>query len=230
MLVERYLPLARRLAMRYARSSEPLDDLVQVACLGLVKAIARYNTDGTHTLAAFAVPTILGELRRHFRDNAWRLHMPRSTKERVLAIEQATRELTVRNGRAPTVSELGQHVAMDPELVLEALQARHAYHVLSLDVPTRSADGDSQTLADCLGAEDSALARADARATLAATLPRLRRDERALLLLRFAGELTQSEIAERYGVSQMTISRRLRQSLSALHEAAEGTTARPAGT
>ena len=227
MLVERYLPLARRLAQRYARSSEPLDDLIQVACLGLLKAIARYDTDGSHALPAFAIPTILGELRRHFRDNGWRLHVPRSTKERVLAIERATRELTVRHGRAPTVSQLSQHVAMEPELVLDALQARHAYGVLSLDSPSKPQDGASVPLVDTLGGEDGALAQVDARATLAAALPRLRRAERELLLLRFAGGLTQSEIAARYGVSQMTISRRLKRCLGELRAAADGTIALP---
>ncbi len=138
-LVERYVPLARKLALRYVRSSEPLEDLVQVASLGLVKALSRFEVDRSNRFVTFAVPTILGELRRYFRDAGWAVHVPRGTQERALQVERAERELTGRHGRSPTVAELAQYTELDIEVVLEALQAAHAYDTLSLDAPGAAA-------------------------------------------------------------------------------------------
>lgn len=221
-LVERYLPLARKLALRYARSSEPLDDLVQVACVGLVAALKRFDVDRAPSFTSFAVPTILGELRHHFRDAGWAVHVPRATQERVLQIERAQRELVGSRGRAPTVQELAQYTEMEPELVLDALQAAGVYDTLSLDAPRQGSDGEMQPLVEALGERDSRFEFVEDRSAVAAGMQILSDREREILYLRFVRELTQSEIAQRIGVSQMQISRVLRRSLVRLHEFADG--------
>ncbi len=224
MLVQRYLPLARRLALRYARSSEPLDDLVQVASLGLVKALTRFQIDRRNGFAAFAVPTILGELRRYFRDAGWSVHVPRGVQERALQVERAQRKLTGRYGRSPTVVELVEYTEMDVERVLDALQAAGAYDTLSLDAPRQGGDGELEPLVESIGEEDDRYALVESEAAVSAGLSLLSADDRRILHLRFVCELTQSEIAERVGVSQMQISRVLRRSLTQLYHFAEGTT------
>jgi RNA polymerase sigma-B factor len=221
-LAERYMPLARRLARRYVRSSEPFEDLVQVASLGLVKAIGRYEAERSNRFATYAVPTILGELRRHFRDAGWTVHVPRGTQERALLVERAARELTGRNGRAPTVSELAQYTELDPEHVLDALQAADAYDPVSLDAPRPGHDGEMEPLVEALGDEDDRYELVESEAVVAAGFRLLSLRERRILYLRFVHELTQSEIAERVGVSQMQISRLLRRALARLRDYAEG--------
>ena len=156
MLVERYLPLARKLALRYVRSSEPLDDLVQVASLGFLKALTRFQLDRRNRFATFAVPTILGELRRYFRDAGWAVHVPRGAQERALQLERAQRELTGRYGRSPTVAELVEYTEMDVEQVLDALQAAGAYDTLSLDAPRQGGDGELEPLVESLGGTTTA--------------------------------------------------------------------------
>ena len=226
-LVERYMPLARKLALRYVRSSEPLDDLVQVACLGLVKALSRFDLERQHRFATFAVPTILGELRRYFRDSGWAVHVPRGAQERAMQVERAQRDLTGRYGRSPTVPELVQYTEMETEQVLDALQAAGAYDTLSLDAPRQGSDGDMEPLVESLGQEDDRYAFIESEAAVSAGLPLLSAKEREILYLRFVQEMTQSEIAQRVGVSQMQISRVLRRSLTQLYHFAEGTTAPP---
>ncbi len=228
LLVERYLPLARKLALRYVRSSEPLDDLVQVANLGLVKALGRFEVDRRHRFATFAVPTILGELRRYFRDAGWSVHVPRGAQERAMQIERAQRELTGRFGRSPTVAELVEYTEMDVEQVLDALQAVRAYDTLSLDAPRPGGDGEMEPLVESLGGDDDRYEFIESEAAVSAGLPLLTPDERRILHLRFAGELTQSEIAAVVGVSQMQVSRVLRRSLGRLYRFAEGTRESPA--
>lgn len=228
-LVQRYMPLARKLALRYVRSSEPLEDLVQVASLGLVKALSRFEPDRANRFATFAVPTILGELRRYFRDSGWTVHVPRGTQERALRVERAERELTVLSGRSPTVQELAQYVEMDIELVLDALQAADAYDALSLDAPRQGTDGEMEPLVESLGQEDARYAFVESEASVAAGFRLLTSREREILYLRFVQELTQSEIADRVGVSQMQISRVLRRSLDRLHDFAVGTSAPSTG-
>lgn len=220
-LVERFLPLTRKLARRYARSSEPLDDLFQVASLGLVKAIDRFDCARGHRFAAFAVPTILGELRRYFRDAGWAVHVPRGAQERALEVDEAQQALSARHGRAPTVSELAQYMELDLEQVLGALQAAQAYDALSLDAPRRSQEGDIEPFGDSLGCEDERFALVEADATVSAAIRTLPPRERLILHLRFAKDLTQSEIAERVGLSQMQISRLLRRSLDQLRAIAD---------
>jgi RNA polymerase sigma-B factor len=217
-LVERFMPLARSLARRYDRSSEPFDDLVQVACLGLVKAVDRFDVERGHAFASFAVPTILGELKRYFRDSGWAVHVPRGPQERALKVEEAQQRLTLRSGRAPTVSEIAEYLEMPIEDVLGALQAAQAYDALSLDAPRPSQDGDSETYGESLGEEDDRFELIDADVTVAEALRQLPERERRVLQLRFVEDLTQTEIAKRVGVSQMQVSRLLRRALDQLRE------------
>jgi RNA polymerase sigma-B factor len=221
-LVERYLPLARSLARRYARSSEPLDDLVQVASLGLVKALDRFDPERGHRFAAFAVPTILGELRRYFRDAAWSVHVPRGTQERALEVEQVQEHLTTESGRAPTVQQIAQYMEIDLEDVLAALQASQAYSTLSLDAPRRFDDEESESYGDSIGSDDERFELIDADIVIADGIKQLPARERRILHMRFVQDLTQSEIAERVGLSQMQISRLLRGSLEQLRRHANG--------
>jgi RNA polymerase sigma-B factor len=222
-LAERYMPLARKLALRYVRSSEPLEDLVQVASLGLIKALRRFEAGRSNRFATFAVPTILGELRRYFRDSGWTVHVPRGTQERVLQVEKATRDLTGLHGRSPTVQDLAAYTELDIELVLEALQAANAYDALSLDAPRQGNDGEMEPLVESIGTEDARYDLVESETSVAAGFRLLSAREREILYLRFVHELTQSEIAARVGVSQMQISRVLRRSLAQLHDFAEGT-------
>jgi RNA polymerase sigma-B factor len=220
-LVEHFLPLARNLARRYARSSEPLDDLIQVASLGLVKALDRFDAELGHRFEAFAVPTILGELRRYFRDAAWSLHVPRGTQERALEVERAQEHLTAHSGRAPTVQEISQYMEVDLEEVLSAMQAAQAYTTLSLDAPRRFDDDASEAYGDSVGAEDERFDLIDADIVISEAIRRLPVRERRILHLRFVEGLTQSDIATRIGLSQMQISRLLRGSLEQLRAHAE---------
>jgi RNA polymerase sigma-B factor len=183
-LAERYLPLARRLARRYQRSEEPLEDLVQVASLGLLKAIDRFDTGRDVGFSSFAVPTILGELKRHFRDRTWSVRVPRDLQELALRVDRTVAELSLGKHRAPTVAELAEALDVDEEQVLEALRA--------------AGDG---------------FKRAEERATLAPLLAHVSSRERLVLMLRFGEDLTQAEIGERIGVSQMQVSRLIRQAL-----------------
>jgi len=216
-LVRQYMPLARSLARRYERSSEPLDDLIQVAALGLVKAIDRFDPGRGVSFASFAVPTILGELRRYFRDCCWDVHVPRGTQEQVLSIEAAQRRLTHDRGRAPSVAELAEYLELDAERVLDALQAAQAYGAISLDAPrSASEDGDGGTYSELLGDFDERYELVDDAATIAGALKHIPERERMVLALRFGRDMTQSEIAEWIGVSQMQVSRLLRRSLAQL--------------
>lgn len=216
-LVDRFMPLARSLARRYERSSEPLDDLVQVASLGLVKAIDRFDPTRGNAFVSFAVPTILGELRRYFRDCCWDVHVPRGAQERALKLEEAQARLTADHGRSPTVAQLAQYLELDVEQVLDAMRAAQAYGVISLESPRTSASGDDAgTYGDSLGELDDRYALVEDGATIAGALKHLPARERKVLELRFAGDLTQSEIAACIGISQMHVSRLLRHALEQL--------------
>jgi RNA polymerase sigma-B factor len=216
-LVERHTPLARSLARRYARSSEPFDDLLQVALLGLVKAIERFDVDRGRAFTSFAVPTILGELRRYFRDCGWSVHMPRDLQERALKLEHAQERLTGERGRPPTLLELAEYLELDVEQALEALRAGQAYRAVSLEAPrTSDRDDDASTLADRLGGDDERYELVEADASIAAAMRHLPPRDRAILHLRFAQGLTQSQIATRIGLSQMQVSRIMCRSLDRL--------------
>jgi RNA polymerase sigma-B factor len=216
-LVARFMPLARSLARRYERSSESLDDLLQVASLGLLKAIDRFDPARGNAFVSFAVPTVLGELRRYFRDCCWDVHVPRGTQERTLKLEEAQRRLTLDRGRAPSVAELAEYLEIDTEQVLDAMAASQAYGALSLDAPRSSMTGEpATTYAELLGDTDEGYELAEDRVTIKRALEHIPARERAVLELRFVEDLTQSEIAERIGVSQMQVSRLLRHALEQL--------------
>lgn len=219
-LVQRYLPLARRLARRYQRSEEPLEDLMQVASLGLLKAVDRYDTSRDTAFSSFAVPTILGELRRHFRDRTWSVRVPRELQELALRVDKTASALSSEHGRAPTVGEIAAALDVSEEQVLEALQAAGAYRAGSLDAP-RSGGGEesaSESVGDAIGVEEGGFERAEQRATLGPMFAQITERERLVLTLRFAEDLTQAEIGERIGVSQMQVSRLIRQALARLRE------------
>jgi len=215
-LVERFLPLARSIARRYARGSEPLDDLVQVASVGLLKALDRYSPDRGVAFSSYAVPTIAGELRRYFRDRTWSVRPPRGLQERALAVEKSTAELTNRLGRSPTVRQIGQALELEDEEVLEAMQALRAGHATSLSSPRGSEDEGDQTLGDTLGSEEEGYALAEHRVVYEQLADTLTPRERLVVELRFGEDLTQEEIGKRVGVSQMQVSRVLRQALAKL--------------
>ncbi len=217
-LIERYLPLARRLARRYQRTDEPMDDLVQVASLGLIKAVDRFDAGREILFSSYAVPTILGELKRHFRDRTWSMRVPRDLQELALRIDQAVTALSAGTGHAPAVGEIAAAVGTTEERVLDAMQAAGAYHAGSLDAPrpSRQDDEAGETVADSLGETESGFERAEDRATLEPLLSRISQRERLVLRLRFAEGLTQAEIGARIGVSQMQVSRLIRQALGRL--------------
>jgi len=215
-MIERHLPLARKLAWRYSHSSIPYEDLVQVASLGLVKAVDRFDPDRGTSFQAFAVPTMLGELKRHFRESAWALHVARGTKERALAVSEATDVLSNRNGRAPGVRELADYLELSEEDVLDGLQAAQAYTATSLEEPRSSEGSDGATVETELGADDARYEQVEERVAVTEALPFVSPEDRRLLRLRFVDEMTQTQIARRLGISQMQVSRRLRSSLERL--------------
>jgi RNA polymerase sigma-B factor len=222
LLIERFLPLARQLAGRYRRAAEPFDDLFQVACVGLIKAIDRFDLERDIAFSTFAVPTILGEIKRYFRDRTWSVRVPRDLQELSLKVDRAVTDLTLALQRAPTVGEIAANVAAEEADVLEALHAAGAYRAISLDAPRGSGDDDSDdTLGDTLSVDDNRFARAEDRATLACLVRGITPRERKILGLRFAEDLTQAEIGERVGLSQMQVSRIIRQALARLQVSAE---------
>jgi RNA polymerase sigma-B factor len=219
-LVERFIPFARELALRYAYTEEPVDDLVQVACMGLLKAIDRFEPGRGAKFTSYAAPTILGELKRHFRDKGWALHVPRDLQERALAISRATEGLTKRLGRSPRVSEIAATLGCSPERVLEAMEAASSYEATSLDAPVGRDDEEGAALVDLLGGEDDAFELVEGREAIARTWRALPQLEQRVVELRFVGNLTQREIGERIGYSQMHVSRLLRRALRRLEAAA----------
>jgi RNA polymerase sigma-B factor len=213
-LVERFLPLARKLARRYEHASEPLEDLVQVASLGLLKAIDRFDPSRGDAFSSYAVPTILGELKRHFRDTGWALHVPRGMQERVLQVNAAMEVLSSDLGHSPSPQQVALKLRMPVEQVLEAMEAGAAYDTTSLDRPRHSRDDkDSGTIADSVGGADERFGLVEDRATIGRGLKALPERERTILYLRFAEGLTQAEIAERVGISQMHVSRLIRRAI-----------------
>jgi RNA polymerase sigma-B factor len=218
-LIERFLPLAHRLARRYANVGEPYEDLFQIASLGLVKAVERFEPERGYAFSTFAVPTIVGELKRYFRDSSWALHVDRGAKERARQITDAQHELQTRTGRTPTVRELALYLERSEEQILDGLQTAAAYEAISLDAPAKSTDDDDQvSRLELIGEPDERLERIDEAATLFAAARHLPRRERQVLYLRFGEDLPQTEIARRVGVSQMHVSRLLRSALARLRE------------
>jgi RNA polymerase sigma-B factor len=216
LLVERFLPLARSLAQRYVRPGETFDDVFQVACIGLINAIDRYDVSRGRAFSSFAVPTISGEIKRYYRDKSWAVHVPRDLHDRVLAVDGAARELESVLGHHPTVAELAGRLGLEDEDVLDTLHAAHARRADSLDAPY--GDEDSGTLGDTIASHDDGFHRAEQRAALARLAAILSPRERRIVALRFQHDLTQQEIGELVGLSQMQISRILRQAITRLRD------------
>jgi RNA polymerase sigma-B factor len=218
-LVERYMPLARKLAARYrGLAREPFDDLLQVSSLGLLKALDRFDPDRGTAFSSFAVPTILGELKRYFRDTGWSAHVPRGAQELALKVHEAEQAVGLQLGRSPTATELAEYMEVTVEQVIDGLEAAAAHHAGSLDEPHDELHGESRRLSDVLGEEDPRFEQIDASLTIASAARTLSEHERRVLELRFHGELTQSEIAKRIGVSQMQVSRILRRAVERMRE------------
>ena len=218
-LVERYLPLVRSLAKRYSYTSEPLDDLCQVGAIALCKAIDRYRPGCGASFKAYAVPTIVGELRRHFRDTGWALHIPRSLQELARTVGLAVNTLSTQHARSPTIAEISAHSGLSREQVIEGLEVRLAYDATSLDAGL-GGDDEPAWLAR-LGADDAGFETVEQQALLERAMRSLPERERELLHQRFAEDLSQSDIAKRVGVSQMHVSRMLRRAVARLQAVTE---------
>jgi RNA polymerase sigma-B factor len=214
-LVEMHLPLVEYLARRFRNRGEPLDDLVQVATIGLIKSIDRFDLERGVEFSTYATPTIVGEIKRHFRDKGWAIRVPRRLQELKLSLAKATSELSQKNGRAPTVGELAAHLGLSEEEILEGLESANAYSAVSLDAPD-SDDDDSPAVADSLGTTDDSLEGVEYRESLKPLLEKLPAREKKILLLRFFGNMTQSQIAAELGISQMHVSRLLARTLAQL--------------
>ncbi|WUN95254.1 RNA polymerase sigma factor SigF [Streptomyces sp. NBC_00299] len=215
-LVRMHLPLVEHLARRFRNRGEPLDDLTQVATIGLIKSVDRFDPERGVEFSTYATPTVVGEIKRHFRDKGWAVRVPRRLQELRLALTTATAELSQQHGRSPTVHELAEKLAISEEEVLEGLESANAYSTLSLDVP--DTDDESPAVADTLGAEDEALEGVEYRESLKPLLEDLPPREKRILLLRFFGNMTQSQIAQEVGISQMHVSRLLARTLAQLRE------------
>jgi RNA polymerase sigma-B factor len=216
-LVLRFMPLARQLAGRYRGAGEQQDDLVQVACLGLLKAVDRFEPERGYVFTKYAVPTMLGELKRHFRDKGWSVHVPRATQELVLKVSEALSTLPSKLGRSPKPRDVAAFLGVSVEEVLEAMEAATAYEATSLDAPRPGSDDDGGwTLGDMVAEEDHGYELVEIGEALRGSMHALPDRERLILKLRFEQDLTQAEIADHVGVSQMHVSRLLRRSLDRL--------------
>lgn len=217
--IEAWLPLAEQLARRYAGRGEPLDDITQTASIGLIKAIDRFEPERGTGFVAFAVPTVQGEIRRHFRDGTWQLRVPRRLQELRLAVRDAAEDLTQELGHTPSTGEVAEKLEVSPEEVVDGVGAARAYNTLSLDASAAGSADAGVELGELIGEEDADLAQVELRMALAPALAQLPDREQRILSLRFYGNLTQTEIAERIGVSQMHVSRLLTRSLRMLRDA-----------
>jgi RNA polymerase sigma-B factor len=217
-LVHRFMPFARTLALRYMHSREPLDDLVQVACVGLLNAIDRFDPDQGKKFTTFAAPTILGEIKRYFRDKGWSIHVPRDVQERALALSRHAERLSVELRRSPTVVELADALQCTVGQAVEAIDAGENYELTSLDAPVARDNEDHCALADMLGSEDDGFGVAEDRHALASGWAKLLPLERQVLGLRLGHGLTQREISRQIGCSQMHVSRLLRRSMRSLND------------
>jgi RNA polymerase sigma-B factor len=218
--IEAWLPMANRLTRRYMGRGEPFDDLLQTATIGLIKAIDGFDPGRGVDFTGYAIPTVLGEIKRYFRDRSWTLRIPRRLQELRMAIGAARTELEHSLTRAPTVADISAHLGVGEEEILEALEAGHAYRPASLSTPVR--DGEDLSLGDTLGTEDNGFAMAEFGVSLPPAMECLTDRERTIITLRFYGELTQSKIAEKIGISQMHVSRLLTQALGKLRAQLDG--------
>jgi len=217
--IEGWLPLARHLANRYANRGEPRDDLYQVAVVGLIKAVDRFDAERGVDFAGFAIPTIVGELKRHFRDKTWSVRVPRRLQELRLAITAANNTLTHDLGRSPTVADIAEHLGVSEDEVIEGLEGARAYNSTSLSTPVT--EGGSE-LGETLGGLDTGFEEAELRIALGPAMAALDEREQKIISLRFYGNLTQSQIADQVGVSQMHVSRLLTKALGKLRQRLDG--------
>ncbi|MFC6238904.1 RNA polymerase sigma factor SigF [Longivirga aurantiaca] len=216
-LVTLHIPLVQYLARRFRDRGEPLEDLTQVGMIGLLKAVDRFELERGVELATYATPTVIGEIKRHFRDKGWAIRVPRRLQELRMSLGQATAELSQRTGRTPTVAELAVQLGISEEEVLEGLEGAQAYSYTSLDAHVGSSD-DSGSLADLMGADDPGIETIEYRESLRPLLAQLPARERRILVLRFFRGMTQTQISEEVGISQMHVSRLLAKSLAVLRE------------
>ncbi|MBB2947263.1 RNA polymerase sigma-B factor [Actinoplanes lutulentus] len=219
--IEAWLPLARHLANRYANRGEPRDDLHQVAMMGLIKAVDRFDADRGIDFAGFAIPTIIGELKRHFRDKTWSIRVPRRLQELRLAITGANNALSHTLGRSPTVADIATHLGISEDEVIEGLEGARAYNATSLSTPISESGAE---LGDTLGGDDAGYEQAELRIALGPAMASLDEREQKIVSLRFYGNLTQSQIAEQIGISQMHVSRLLTKALTKLRRQLDGAT------
>lgn len=217
-LVEMYLNLAKYLASRFRNRGEPIDDLIQVATIGLIKAIDRFDTGREVEFTTYATPTIVGELKRHFRDKGWAVKVPRRLQELSFKVNQAVDALTQRHQRSPLVPEIAEYLGVTPDEVLEALETFEAYNFVSLESDRTSDGSESFSILEYIGKDDVLMNVVDDRTMLAAVLKHLAPQEQQVLYLRFFEGLTQTEIAQQHGISQMQVSRLLRRTLKVLRE------------
>jgi RNA polymerase sigma-B factor len=220
-LVKRFMPLAHAVARRYQRSGEPLDDLVQVACVALVKAIDRFDPERGTSFSTFAVPTIMGEIKRYFRDFGWSAHVPRGMQEKALEIDRAISHLQHQLGRSPSVKEIAQYTDREQEEVLDAMEARAAHQYVSLDEGAPGDEDGDGSRVNRISTSEEGYELVEYSASIAPAWKELTEREQRLLHMRFAEELTQAQIAERIGVSQMQVSRLLRSTLDRLRRAVD---------
>jgi RNA polymerase sigma-B factor len=216
-LIERYMSLVRSLARRYSYRGEQLDDLVQIGAIGLIKAIDRFNLDRGVELTTYATPNIIGEIKRHFRDKGWSVRVPRGLQELNVQISKLIEQLTVQLGRSPTIPELAEAAGVEEEAVLEALESGRAYSSVSLSTGASDEEGELDPL-ESLGSEDHEFEISEDRAVLAPGFKVLDARERKILHLRFFSGLTQSQIADQIGISQMHVSRLIRRSLEKIRQ------------
>jgi RNA polymerase sigma-B factor len=221
-IIEQFMPLVRKIASRYSGRGEPMEDLVQVGSIGLVLAIERFDVERGVKFTTYAVPTIVGEIQRHFRDRAWAVHVPRRMKELSLKLARTIEASTADLGRAPTIAELASETGLEDEEVVEALETYHAYSTRSLSQPLGLGDSDEGTVEDLFGAPEEGYDEVEHGVLLESGLAALDDRERAIIELRFFEGLTQSEIAARIGISQMHVSRLLRRSLAVMRGRLEG--------
>ncbi|MEE4025737.1 SigB/SigF/SigG family RNA polymerase sigma factor [Gordonia sp. PKS22-38] len=216
-VVERCLPLAEHVARRFSDRGEAFDDLLQVARVGVVNAVDRFDAERGNNFLSFAVPTVMGEVRRHFRDSMWSMRVPRRAKESSLRIGRASDELVQQLGRSPRPSELARHLDMPVDEVIDGLMARSAYTAMSIDAEP-DGDDDNRSIRDTLGEDDTRFAQVEEFVTLRPALERLPEREREILSLRFFHAMSQSEIASEIGISQMHVSRLLSRTLNRLRD------------
>lgn len=219
-LVTGHLPLAEHIAQRFSGKGIAKDDLVQVASVGLIHAVDRFDPDKGSDFLSYAVPTVMGEVRRHFRDTSWPMRVPRRLQELRIALNQAGGELSQRLGRPPTDAEMAEHLDISEVEVQEGYEARQAYRAVSLDEPP-GADGERPALADSVGEEDAALELVENHESLVPLIQELPQRERKILALRYYGDMTQTQIAEEVGISQMHVSRLLSRTLDDLRDGME---------